>query len=869
MTVIALPAQLEAYKQRLHAACEASIANHQKNTSIEAVVRETAGLIDVILRDVWTLYFEDQNALSLVAVGGYGRSELNIHSDIDLLILHEFDDSVDQALEESGVDAFIQFLWDIGLEVGISVRSLEDCLSLANDDITIMTTLLESRWLAGNETMYRQFDEQIRLHSSWTNQSFFTAKFKEQIKRHERFDDTTYKLEPNIKKSPGGLRDIQTISWVANKIYGTSDPDSLMAMGLMTEDELCLFKESRNTLWALRNDLHALRGRAEDRLLFSHQQDIAAARGYKDEPGLMAIEQLMRQYYRAARDIRRLNDLILQLIDESLHTDQSVERIQLETDFYIENGYLGISDSALFSRNPTQILHVFELYQLHHSSLKGLSANCARAIRETESLINAAFRNKTEHKAIFLGLFKHENGLTHTLRKMHQYGILGAFLPIFGEIEGQMQHDLFHAYTVDAHTLMVIRNLRRTVLDRFASELPEITKLMQRTKKRYRLYLAALFHDIAKGRGGNHDTLGAAEATAFGEQFGLNKKDTELISWLVLSHLQMSKVSQREDLSNPEVIQRFAEMVGTQERLDALYLLTVADIRGTSSTTWTAWKGHLLSQLYHASSRVFSQQENIETDVASLIQDKQIKTLALLDTPIEQRRLDQYWEMLDEDYFRMYTPESIAWHATAICHASALDLPVVEARYLSDFEAEQYLIYTADSDVLLSTLAGVFDRFSQNIVQARIHAANPGFTVLIFTVTSAQTIIEEADLEEHTATMRHALLQAREHKAPIKKMLPQRLKQFTVEPQIKFTADNEGKQTLLSITALDQPGLIHLIATAMAKCQIRLISAHIATAGEKALDRFVVCQPNRNKALTERQQNCLYDSLMQALASGE
>ncbi len=868
MTVIALPAQLEAYKSRLRTAREASIANHQKNPSIESVVRETAAQIDAILRDLWAVFFQDQNALSLVAVGGYGRNELNIHSDIDVLILHNIEDSVEQTLEDSGVDSFIQFLWDIGLEVGISVRSIKDCLSLAADDITIMTTLLESRWLAGNEAMYRQLDEQIRQHSSWTNQSFFAAKFKEQIKRHERFDDTTYKLEPNIKKSPGGLRDIQTISWVANKIYGTSDPDRLMAMGLMTEDELFQFKESRNTLWTLRNDLHALCGRAEDRLLFSHQQDIAEARGYKDEPGLLAIEQLMRLYYRAAQDIRRLNDLILQLIDESLHTAEGIKRTQLETDFYIENGYLGISDSSVFSRNPIQMLHVFELYQRHHSSLKGLSANCARAIRETESLIDDAFRNKAEHKAIFLGLFIHEEGLTHTLRKMHQYGILGAFLPVFGEIEGQMQHDLFHAYTVDAHTLMVIRNLRRTVLDRFADEIPNITKLMQRTKKRYRLYLAALFHDIAKGRGGNHDTLGAAESTAFGEKFGLKQKDIEMISWLVLSHLQMSKVSQREDLSNPDVIQRFAKMVGTQECLDALYLLTVADIRGTSASTWTAWKGHLLSQLYNASSRVFSQRESVEMDIASLIQEKQVQTLALLDPPIEQRRLDQYWEMLDEDYFRMHSPDTIAWHATAICHASALDLPLVEARYLSDYEAEQYLVYTADSDVLFSTIAGVFDRFSQNIVQAHIHAANPGFTVLIFTVTSEQTPVEE-ELERHTEAMRYALLQAREHKAPIKKMLPRRLKEFTVEPQIKFAADSDGKQTMLSITALDQPGLIHLIATALAKCRIRLISAHIATAGEKALDRFVVCQPNSNKALNERQKNCLSNLLMQALASGE
>jgi len=864
------PDQLQQAKQRLQKIREASIARHQTGQPIEVQVREAAGEIDKILLDVWQTHFDTQPALSLIAVGGYGRRELNIHSDIDLLILHDFPAPVEQALENAGVDAFIQFLWDIGLEVGLSVRGLDDCLGQANNDITIMTTLLESRWLCGNHALYLAFDEQIRQHSSWTDLSFFNAKAQEQIKRHERFDDTTHKLEPNLKKSPGGLRDIQTISWVANKIYGTSDPDKLMSLGLMTEDELSQYKAGRNTLWGLRNDLHALSGRAEDRLLFSYQQDIAAARGFIDQPGLLAIEQLMREYYRAAQDIRRLNDLILQLIDETLHADEPVEHQALEADFYIENGYLGISDPQVFTRNSTQILHVFELYQTHHAKLKGLSANCARAIREAHSLIDEPYRNDPDHRKIFLGFFKRESGLTHTLRKMHSYGVLGAMLPVFEKIEGQMQHDLFHAYTVDAHTLMVIRNLRRTAVDRFAEELPNITELMQRTDQRYRLYLAALFHDIAKGRGGNHDTLGAAEAQKFGKDFKLSEKDTALIAWLVKTHLQMSKVSQREDLSNPEVIERFAQLVGTQECLDALYLLTVADIRGTSAATWTAWKGHLLSQLYRATTRWLNQLEsNKEMDIGALIEDKLRKTLPLLDRPIPEQRLDQYWDMLDEDYFRMYSPGSIAWHAGAICHASALDLPVVEGRYLSDVEAEQYLIYTADSDILLSTVAAVFDRFNQNIVQARIHAANPGFTVLIFTVTGGAEALSGEEIDNRTAEMHHALLQAREHQAPVKKMLPRRLKQFTVDPNIEFTRISDGKQTLLSITALDQPGLIHLIATAMAKCRIRLISAHIATAGEKAEDRFVVCQRSAPKALSERQKSCISELLMQALAADE
>ncbi len=865
MPTLKSPESLATFKQRLATTREELIELHHQQSNVEIVVRTTARRIDEILLAAWQVHFDDTTDITMVAVGGYGRNELNFHSDIDLLFLHDFRPPVEAALEKTGVGAFIQFLWDIGLEVGQSVRTIDECMKQASQDITIMTNLLESRFLAGNESIYHRLDKQIREHSEWTNESFYAAKYDEQIERHERFDDTTYKLEPNIKKSPGGLRDIQTISWMANKIYGTSDPDSLKSLGLLTEKELALFKTSRNTLWRLRNSLHIQTGRAEDRLLFSHQQDLATAYGFKDKPGLLAIEQLMQQYYRAAHDIRRLNEFILQLIDETLGDAQDSQRIELDSNFHIQSGYLGLSRNDAFTLHPELILQVFNLYQRHHYALKGFSADCARAIREARPLIDETFRNSPGNLNLFLALFKRETGLTHTLRKMHQFGVLGAFLPVFRKIEGQMQHDLFHAYTVDAHTIIVIRNLRRSALDRFEQELPNITPLMQSTGKRFRLYLAALFHDIAKGRGGNHDVLGAKDARDFSEKLGLKKPDVEMISWLVLNHLKMSKVSQREDLSDHEVIQNFAQLTGDQEHLDNLYLLTVADIRGTSASTWTAWKGHLLNQLYSATTRLFGQQDGDTSDSASQISDKRATTLALLDNKIEHERLDQYWTMLDEEYFSTYPAITIAWHAKAICEASALDLPVVQARYFSDLEAQQYFIYTADSDVLLGTLTGVIDQLGQNIVQARIHAANPGFTVLIFTVTSDAGKHDKSTLEEHSQRMRNALLEARDHRPPIKKLIPRRLQQFNVDPSIRFSEAQDEQTTVMSITALDQPGLTHLIATAMAKCHIRLISAHITTVGEKAEDRFIVSQPNTRQALNETQQACLQEVLLKAL----
>ncbi len=867
MTVAQSLDLLNTYKQRLKQTRDELITLHQQQNDVEKVVRATARRTDELLLEAWQAHFAHQTAITLVAVGGYGRCELNIHSDIDLLFLHDFSASVEKSLDEAGVGAFIQFLWDIGLEVGQSVRTVEECLTQANQDITIMTNLLESRFLAGDESRYQSFNQQIREHTTWTNESFYTAKFEEQVARHERFDDTTYKLEPNIKKSPGGLRDIQTISWIANKIYGTSDPDSLKSLGLLTEDELILFKNSRNTLWSLRNALHILTGRAEDRLLFTHQQDIATSYGFEDKPGQLAIEQLMREYYRAAHDIRRLNEFILQLIDESLGDAQSAQRIQLDEAFYIQSGYLGLSDGQVFIQEPEQILRAFNLFQRHHYALKGFSADCARAIRQARSLIDESFRENPRNLHLFLAMFKRETGLTHALRKMHQFGVLGAFLPVFRQIEGQMQHDLFHAYTVDAHTIMVIRNLRRCAVDRFRHELPDISDLAQRTEKRYRLYLAALFHDIAKGRGGNHDKLGAEDARAYCEKLGLPQTDTDMVSWLVLNHLKMSTISQREDLSDSDVIQHFAGLVGSQECLDNLYLLTVADIRGTSISTWTAWKGHLLRQLYSATSALFSKSDKdySEHDTDSQIEAKRARTLALLEDLIPQKRLDQYWAMLDEEYFLMYAPSTIAWHAEAICQASALDLPVVEVRYIADVETGQYLIYTADTDVLLSTVTSIIEQLGQNIVQARIHAANPGFTVLIFTVTSDNTEPDTEDLDTQRDLMRSALLQAREHRAPIKKLIPRRLQQFHVEPSINFAEAQDELSTIMSITALDQPGLIHLIATSIATCRIRLISAHIATVGEKAEDRFIISQPNTKQALNDEQQACLKEALLKAL----
>lgn len=856
---------LKRHQARLQNVHKHIFALHQQREDIEIIVATTSKLMDEMIIDVWEEIVCSKHRLTLLAVGGYGRSELNVYSDIDLLILHKFTNNAATQLEQNGIDNFIQFLWDVGLQVGHSVRTIKECLFEAKD-ISVMTNMLESRLLAGDQAFYKDFDQQLRLDCVWSNAQFFDAKFNEQKERHLAYDDTTYKLEPNIKKSPGGLRDIQIISWIANKLYGQSNSSELIALGLLTEDELTLFTESRNILWRLRNALHIQAGRAEDRLLFSYQQDIAESWGFKDEPGLLAIEQLMRQYYRAAQNIRRLNGVILQLVDEKVHPNRSTKKHRLSKEFYSKNGYLSPYKTDIFVQKPVWLLRVFSVYQAHYTSIKGLSSDCARSLYQSRRLIDDDYRAKSENCQVFLALFKHESGLTHTIRLLHETGILGAFIPAFERIQGQMQHDLFHAYTVDAHTLMVIRNLRRLSLSRHAQELPNITTLMQATKNRYRLYLAALFHDIAKGRGGDHDKRGAVDAKEFCLSLGLNEADTTMVVWLVRYHLQMSKISQREDLSDPNVISKFARWVSNQENLDNLYLLTVADIRGTSTNTWTAWKGHLLSQLYNVCSSVYrAQNEGNSGYEIENIQANKKQIVDLIDSSIKSTIFDQFWEMFDEEYFLSHKSIDIAWHANAICSATALELPVVETRYLSQFDAEQYLIYTSESAALITTVTGVIDRFGQNIMQARFHVANSGFILLVFTVTNTGYTPNSDELKRHSLKMRETLLTARDYPSVVKKMLPRRLKEFSITPEIKFTNVDPEQPTSLRITALDQPGLMHIIVTVLAKCRIRLLSAHITTVGEKAKDQFMITQQNSRKALTQKQMDTLQDALLKAL----
>ena len=592
--------------------------------AIEDLVRDRARLVDIALRAAWVRhagkFAED---LALVAVGGYGRGELHPSSDIDIMVLLPKSDSADW---QSDIEKFLTFLWDIGLEVGHSVRSIDDCQRESLADISVATTLFEARLLAGPESLFAGMRRALAPDRLWSSQDFFEAKVKEQTERHHRYFDTAYNLEPNVKSSPGGLRDIQTIGWVAKRHFGTDTLDELVAHGFLTREELRKLKAGQSFLWKVRFGLHVLTGRREDRLLFDYQIKLAKLFGYEDASFTLAVEQLMQKYYRTVMDVSLLNEMLLQLFREAILT-QSGPPVPINPRFQIRNDYLEVTHPEVFARYPSALLELFVLLQ-QHPELRGVRAETIRLIGTHVWLIDEEFRQNPRHHRLFMEILCAPVGVTHELRRMNLYGVLGRYIPSFGRVVGRMQYDLFHAYTVDAHTLFVVSNLRRFAMPKFNDEFPALSQIMQSLPRQELAYLAALFHDIAKGRGGDHSELGAVDAEAFCLEQGLGRYEARLVAWLVRNHLILSITSQKKDISDPDIIHDFARRVGDQAHLDYLYVLTVADVRGTNPKLWNAWKARLFEEFYERTKRALRRGLETPVDQDELIRETQAQARA-------------------------------------------------------------------------------------------------------------------------------------------------------------------------------------------------------------------------------------------------
>ncbi len=822
-----------ALRNKLKARQAALLARYQQDNDAEGLLRQRCADVDEILCQLWA-GFSFPASIALAAVGGYGRGELYPASDIDLLILLP---QAASASTEAKLERLVGCFWDIGLEIGHSVRTIPECLNEAANDITVQSALLEARLLTGSEKLFATFRR--RLFGNLDPLHFFEAKRLEQQDRYLRFNETPYSLEPNIKESPGGLRDLQVIFWIAKAAgYGASW-DELGADGIMSQEGVAFGKQFEDFLRHLRIRLHFLAGRREDRLLFDYQERLANRYGFVDNETKRASEQLMQAYYRNAKGLTLLNTIVLQNMGAALAPENLQRPQPFDEHFQIVGNLLDVCDERLFERQPGLIFDAFLIMQ-ENPELQGMTAPTLRAIWVARDRIDDAFRANPANRAMFLKLIQSERGVVHEFRRMNQLDILGAYLPNFGRIVGQMQHDLFHVYTVDQHILQVLRNLRRFTMSEFAHEYPQCSRIINEFERPWLLYIAALFHDIAKGRGGDHSIKGTVDAREFCENHGLSKDDTELVVWLVRQHLVMAQIAQKEDLSDPEVIGNFAGLVGDVRHLQALYLLTHADIRGTSPKVWNQWKGKLLADLYQQTLHFLAQEE---APVAhGIIAERQAEAMRLLRFfALSDTVHERLWKQLDTVYFLRHSAEEIAWHTRSLHYRIYNNQPVVRARLWQEGVGLQVMVYTQDQPDLFARLVGFFARAGYSIVDAKIHTTAHGYALDSFILLD----VEKRDHNrEMLAYIEHELedrlLRQLPPEVPSAGRLSRQVKHFPIKPEVSIRGDEKGTHFVLNLTAADRPGLLYTIAKTLAEHGAELHTAKIATLGERAEDVFLI-----------------------------
>jgi [protein-PII] uridylyltransferase len=853
-----------AYRELLKQAHEDLTARFHAEESVETLVHARAQLVDALLREVCRIKFGAEfSRWTLVAVGGYGRGELHPCSDIDLLLL------VPSQLDADGrgrVEQFVAFLWDIGLEVGHSVRTVEDCAQEAAADVGVMTTLLEARPLCGDPELFERMRIALAPDRIWPVKDFFEAKVREQAERHLKANDTAYNLEPNVKTGPGGLRDIQTIAWVAKRHFGANTLDELATHGFLTPAELRRLKQAQAFLWKVRFGLHVLTGRHEDRLLFDHQIKLAQTFGYEDASYTLAVEQLMQRYYRTVMDVSLLNELLLQLFREAILTETEPPR-PLNARFQVRSGSLEAVSDDVFVRTPSALLEMFHLLQ-QHPDIKGVRASTMRAVGRSLWLIDEEFRQNPRHHRLFVDILRSPVGVTHELRRMNRYGVLGRYIPAFGRIVGRMQYDLFHAYTVDAHTLFVVSNLRRLAISRYDHELPELSRIMQQLPKPEIVYLAALFHDIAKGRGGDHSELGAVDAEAFCLEQGLSRYDARLVAWLVRNHLELSIAAQKQDIGDPEVISAFAKRVGDETHLDYLYVLTCADVRGTNPKLWNSWKASLFHEFYQRVKRALRRGLESPIDQDELMRETQDAARRLLiDQQIAEADIQRAWARFAPAYFLRHTPEEVAWHTRLLAdRPPESEDPLVAIEPQSVRGTTGVLVFGRPARHGFARATAVLDQLGLTIVDARITPTSDGFSLDFYHVLEddgAPITDEERQREIERALWRSVQLPS-DAPVAVSRRAPRQARMFNTPTHISVSTDERNQRSVLELTAGDRPGLLCDVGKVLMEEHIELHNAKIMTVGERAEDVFYITDAE-NRPLSEEAAERLKRRLMQAL----
>lgn len=817
----------------------------KNGADVRELVRRRADTVDQVLRLIWSRYpFSESGDISLIAVGGYGRGELHPQSDIDLLILTR--DCVREAWQED-LSAFVTLLWDLRLDIGHSVRSIEESKQAAREDVTILTNLLETRTIAGPDELRATLSEDVYGDNVSTDRDYFIAKREEQKQRHQKYGDTEYNLEPNVKGSPGALRDIQTIGWITKRHFGLQSIADLTRFSILTEEEYHILLHGETFLWRLRYGLQLIADRNENRLLFDHQRALAEMLGYKDEGKRLGVELMMQAYYRTVLSLAELADVILQYYDEAILETEGKEDIRpLNKRFQTRNNYIEAVNNQVFAYAPYAILEIFVL-MAQHPYIKGIRATTIRSIRAHRHLIDDAFRSDLAVTSLFMELLKTPHELDQTLSHMKKYNVLGRYLPEFGDIIGQMQYDLFHIYTVDAHTLRVIRNMVRLSSPEARKDFPLASRLIHRLPKLEVLYIAGLYHDVAKGRGGDHSELGAIDAIAFCKRHHLSARDTQLIAWLVENHLLMSMTAQRKDISDPDIIHGFARAVPSQVHLDYLYVMTVCDISATNPKLWNTWRASLLRQLYIEAKLALRRGTETPVDRQEWVRATQSEARDILHAQnMTDEQIDNLWDTLDEEYFLQDSTVDIAWQTAAIIRHGDDPDPLVLIRDTKGGPTDGYsqiIIYVKDRVALFAATTAVLEQLNLNIVDARISSSEGPYSISAYVVLDEQGQPlgkDPARKERVRKRLIEELDDPDDYPDIIHRRTPRQLKHFAFPTEVILSSDTYNQRTVIEVITPDRPGLLARVGQVLLEHRVKLTNAKIATLGERVEDVFFV-----------------------------
>lgn len=843
--------------------------NHFDNRFLEggearALVQENAQFADIILHYAWHQQTWDDN-ISLIAVGGYGRGELHPHSDIDLLILMHRNKA--EHFRER-IEKFLAFLWDIQLQIGHSVRSISQCVVEAKADITVATNIMETRLICGNPSLHNTLLEKTGPNKLWPSAKFYSGKIDEQKKRHRKHDDTEYNLEPNIKEAPGGLRDIQLINWTAKRHFDVHRRSLLVHKGFLSEEEYLTLRRDEDFLWRVRYGLHYVAERGEERLLFDYQRKLATLLGYTDSNGKLAVEKFMQRYYQTVLSIRELTDVLLLYLDEAIYKKNKTKvATPINDRFIIRDGYLDTTSENTFAKNPSALLELFAIMG-ENQNIEGIRASTIRQIRLHRNLIDDAFRENPDNRELFMRILKAPFKLSWQLKRMNRYGILGSYLPEFAKIVGQTQHDLFHIYPVDVHTLQLITNIRRLARPEVAAKFPVSAHIFKNMPKPELIIIAALYHDIAKGRGGDHSILGAKDVAEFGERHNLQAEEIKLLQWLVENHLLMSTLSQREDISDPDVIYKFARHVGDQRRLDMLLVLTVADINATNPRLWTDWKGALMRNLYFETKRALHDGLEEPVDRSDWVNNAKQHALRLLrDKNIEESAAKDIWGDIADQFFLRERAEDIARFTQSILASDREPIILLRDVGVEISVATQIFVHTSTGKNLFPVIAAILDKLRLNIVDARLQTTSDdrAFDVFYVLDENDRPIGSNKKLSgDVIKALTEGILNPASVDFDIKRRTSRQLKSFTMKTRVSLRNDKETNTSILQVITPDRPGLLAQIASIFSRFELELYNAKISTLGERVEDTFYI-RDKDNQTLSDDIGNAIKESICSEL----